>query len=101
MGFDKPAGNGHSRWFQNDFNEPSRSNMEEVLEPDIPLALRKDCVSSLSVDGVRFIVTLKRMAGPCVSVGARPLFRRKKTIARLTGDGVKFDPVSRGVSNWQ
>ena len=78
-----------------DFNEWSRTNMEEVLEPGFtPWRFPKDCSeATLEVDGATFTMrTTANMRG-----GWNKAFVQKKQYnCRLTGDGVNLDPNACG-----
>ena len=74
-----------------DFNEPSRTNMLEVLEPGYtPWPVPKDCQSaSLEVDGVKFTVESEHI----MRVGwNKALVQTAVENVRLTGDGLNLDP---------
>ena len=74
-----------------DFNEPSRSSMDEVLEPGFtPWPVSKDCYEhSLTVEGVKF--TVKSECN--MRVGWNKAFvQTKEGNCRLLGDGLNFDP---------
>ena len=77
--------------FKIDFNEPSRSSMDEVLEPGFtPWPVSKDCYEhSLTVEGVKF--TVKSECN--MRVGWNKAFvQTKEGNCRLLGDGLNFDP---------
>jgi len=74
-----------------DFNEPSRTNMLEVLEPGFtPWPVAKDChEASLTVDGVTFAVESESN----MRVGWNKAFVQTATEnVRLIGDGLNLDP---------
>ena len=81
--------------FKVDINEYSRTNMEEVLEPDFtPWRFEKDTYqSTLTVGDVTFTIRSEHnMRG-----GWNKAFVQKKEYnCRLTGDGVNLDPNECG-----
>ena len=78
-----------------DFNEYSRNNMDEVLEPDFtPWKFPKDTYeSTLEIGEVTFVVRSEHN----MRCGWNKAFVQKKEYnCRLTGDGVNLDPNECG-----
>lgn len=74
-----------------DFNEPSRLNMDEVLEPGYtPWGFAKDCFrDELKTNGITFIVS---SANNMRAGWKKEFVQAAVKNSRLIGDGISFDP---------